>query len=233
VKPALPAIGGDRTRADQTSARKGLVFERRSRTGRLRVRHGGVGEAHRLIGNEKARPSSARKVSKSKNWSQTATNIVTSNISMASRAPANGKIPSGSSSAASPTPSCVGRRGGYFADGSRATLSRTSSRTCSSNKRWLSTRPYGSTWRAAQAAVLGVLHQLRARQHGIDHGPDAHGRHAVQVGLRHGYELSTLRGSKETLSGGGLLLVPELHEGFDAFAGVIKSGGRRGARRRW
>ena len=42
--------------------------------------------------------------------------------------------------------------------------------------------------RAAQAAVLGVLHQFRAGQHGFDHGPGQDGRDAVQVGLRNGHE---------------------------------------------
>ena len=39
--------------------------------------------------------------------------------------------------------------------------------------------------RAAQAAMLRLLHQFRPGQHGIDHEPGQDGRHAVQVGLRH------------------------------------------------
>ncbi len=42
--------------------------------------------------------------------------------------------------------------------------------------------------RAAEAAVLGLLHQFRSRQHGIDHGPGQDRRHAVQVGLGNGHE---------------------------------------------
>src|SRR5467141_1533966 len=42
-----------------------------------------------------------------------------------------------------------------------------------------------------------------------------------------GTNLSTLRGSKETLSGGGIASGPvSFMKGFDAFAGVIKSGGK-------
>jgi ribonucleoside-diphosphate reductase alpha chain len=42
-----------------------------------------------------------------------------------------------------------------------------------------------------------------------------------------GTNFSTLRGSKETLSGGGIASGPvSFMKGFDAFAGVIKSGGR-------
>src|SRR6202158_5105532 len=49
-----------------------------------------------------------------------------------------------------------------------------------------------------------------------------------------GTNFSTLRGSKETLSGGGIASGPvSFMKGFDAFAGVIKSGGetRRAAKR--
>ena len=42
--------------------------------------------------------------------------------------------------------------------------------------------------RAGQAAVLRLLHQLRPGQHGLDHEPGEDGRHALQVGLRHGHE---------------------------------------------
>src|SRR5258708_9952520 len=48
-----------------------------------------------------------------------------------------------------------------------------------------------------------------------------------------GTNFSTLRGSKETLSGGGIASGPvSFMKGFDAFAGVIKSGGetRRAAK---
>src|SRR5947199_4585950 len=42
-----------------------------------------------------------------------------------------------------------------------------------------------------------------------------------------GTNISTLRGSKEALSGGGIASGPvSLMKGFDAFAGVIKSGGK-------
>src|SRR5260221_11105194 len=42
-----------------------------------------------------------------------------------------------------------------------------------------------------------------------------------------GTNFSTLRGSKETLSGGGIASGPvSFMKGFDAFAGVIKSGGK-------
>src|SRR5258705_12496526 len=43
-----------------------------------------------------------------------------------------------------------------------------------------------------------------------------------------GTNFSSLRGSKETLSGGGIASGPvSFMKGFDAFAGVIKSGGKK------
>jgi len=51
--------------------------------------------------------------------------------------------------------------------------------------------------------------------------------HAVQVRLRTGTNLSPIRSSKELLHGGGTASGPvSFMKGFDAFAGVIKSGGK-------
>ena len=81
--------------------------------------------------------------------------------------------------------------------------------------------------RIQDSAVLRLLHQLRQRfprQHphpGQDRG------HAVQVGIRHRHQPSPLRSSTEQLSGGGTASGPlSFMRGFDAFAGVIKSGGK-------
>jgi ribonucleoside-diphosphate reductase alpha chain len=49
-----------------------------------------------------------------------------------------------------------------------------------------------------------------------------------------GSNLSSIRSSKESLSGGGTASGPvSFMKGFDAFAGVIKSVARRGALQRW
>ena len=78
-----------------------------------------------------------------------------------------------------------------------------------------------------QAAVLGVLHQFGGRLAGLDPDAGEDGRHAVQVGLGRGLESLSIRGSMETLSGGGTACGPlSFMRGFDAFAGVIKSGGK-------
>src|SRR3989441_665863 len=81
--------------------------------------------------------------------------------------------------------------------------------------------------RAAEAAVLGVLYQLGAGRHGLDHGFGEDRGMLFKWGSGTGTNFSTLRGSRETLSGGGIASGPvSFMKGFDAFAGVIKSGGK-------
>jgi ribonucleoside-diphosphate reductase alpha chain len=81
--------------------------------------------------------------------------------------------------------------------------------------------------RLPQSAVLGLLHQLGRRLAGIHPDPGQDRGHALQVGLGHGNQSVSIRGSKELLSGGGEASGPlSFMRGFDAFAGVIKSGGK-------
>ena len=77
------------------------------------------------------------------------------------------------------------------------------------------------------AAVLGVLHQQRRRHDGVDPRPREDRGHAVQVRLGHGHEPLAHPLAKELLNGGGTASGPvSFMRGFDAFAGVIKSGGK-------
>jgi len=81
VKPALHGKSVETgTRADQTSARKGLVFERRFTDGKTSAFDMVEWEKRTaLIGNEKGATIFRQEgVEVPKNWSQTATNIVTS-----------------------------------------------------------------------------------------------------------------------------------------------------------
>jgi ribonucleoside-diphosphate reductase alpha chain len=62
---------------------------------------------------------------------------------------------------------------------------------------------------------------------GVDSRPGQDRGHAVQVGLGTGTNLSPLREEDAVLSGGGRASGPlSFMKGFDAFAGVIKSGGK-------
>ena len=84
-----------------------------------------------------------------------------------------------------------------------------------------------SRHRLQQAAVLGLLHQLGeglARFH-PHAGQDR--RHAFQVGIGHGHQPLAAALFHRRLSGGGTASGPlSFMKGFDAFAGVIKSGGK-------
>ena len=80
----------------------------------------------------------------------------------------------------------------------------------------------------AAPAVLGLLHQLRQGHHGLDPRPGQDRGHALQVRLGHGHRTSPASAPrKEPLAGGGTASGPvSFMKGFDAFAGVIKSGGK-------
>ena len=67
----------------------------------------------------------------------------------------------------------------------------------------------------------------RRRLAGIHPGPGADRSAAVQVGLGHGHELQFAAFEPRRRSGGGTASGPlSFMRGFDAFAGVIKSGGK-------
>ncbi len=80
----------------------------------------------------------------------------------------------------------------------------------------------------AIAAVLGLLHQLGARFARLHPHPRQDRRHALQVGIGHGHQpvaaalLHRSRSPAAAPPRGPLSFM----KGFDAFAGVIKSGGK-------
>jgi ribonucleoside-diphosphate reductase alpha chain len=84
------------------------------------------------------------------------------------------------------------------------------------------------------AAVLGLLHQQRRGHDGVDPGLAKTEGMLFKYGSGTGTNLSPIRSSKELLQGGGTASGPvSFMRGFDAFAGVIKSGGKTRRAARW
>ena len=140
-----------------------------------------------LIGNEKGVTIFKQEdVEVPKSWSQTATNIVTSKYfhGKPGTAEREGSVRQLISRVVN-TIVRWGEEGGYFADASsRDAFRRRTDTPAGGTEDELQLAGVVQRGRAAKATVLGVLHQLRERQHGIDHGADEDRGHAVQVGLR-------------------------------------------------
>jgi len=84
----------------------------------------------------------------------------------------------------------------------------------------------GSTWVSSRATVLSCFIKASKTPWSPSWVCQDRG-HAVQVRLGHRYESVTHRSSRELLHGGGTASGPvSFMKGFDAFAGVIKSGGK-------
>jgi len=101
----------------------------------------------------------------------------------------------------------LGHEGGYFSDNaSRDAFKDELTHLLVEQKMAFNSPVWFKRRRTSQAAVLRVLHQLGARRHGIDHGPDRTEGMLFKWGSGTGTNFSALRGSKETLSGGASLL---------------------------
>ena len=105
----------------------------------------------------------------------------------------------------------------------------TSSRTCSSSRRWPSTARSGSTSgsRSAPQCSACFINSVNDTMDSIL-GLAKHRGHAVQVRLRHRLEpVARSAPRRSRLAGGGTASGPvSFMRGYDAFAGVIKSGGK-------
>ena len=82
--------------------------------------------------------------------------------------------------------------------------------------------------RGGQAAVLGLLHQLRRGHDVLDHGPGQDGGHALQVrlGRRRQPEPHPRLARRRCRAAASPAGPVSFMKGFDAFAGVVKSGGK-------
>src|ERR1700682_5621042 len=232
VKPALNGKSVEAgTRADQTSARKGLVFGRRFTDGKTSAYDMVEWEKRTaLIGNEKGATIFRQEgVEVPKNWSQTATNIVTSKYFHGK--PGTSERENSVRQLISRVANTIvrwGEEGGYFADAEsrdafkdELTHLLVEQKMAFNSPVWFNVgvqpKPQCSACfiNSVQDSMESIMGLTRTE--GM----------LFKWGSGTGTNFSTLRGSKETLSGGGIASGPvSFMKGFDAFAGVIKSGGK-------
>src|SRR5437660_3617798 len=233
VKPALNGKTLETKSAAETAAgvRTGLVFERYFTDGKISPFDKVEWEKRTaLIGNEKgATIFKQENVEVPKGWSQTATNIVASKYF-------HGKP--GTSEREGSVRQLIGRvvntivrwgeAGGYFADSAsrdafkdELTHLLVEQKMSFNSPVWFNvgvqSKPQCSACfiNSVQDSMESIMGLTRTE--GM----------LFKWGSGTGTNFSTLRGSKETLSGGGIASGPvSFMKGFDAFAGVIKSGGK-------
>jgi ribonucleoside-diphosphate reductase alpha chain len=232
VKPALNGKAVESgTRRDQASAQKGLVFERRFTDGKTSAFDMVEWEKRTaLIGNEKGTTIFRQEgVEVPKNWSQTATNIVTSKYFHGK--PGTTERENSVRQLISRVANTIvrwGEEGGYFADAEsrdafkdELTHLLVEQKMAFNSPVWFNVgvqpKPQCSACfiNSVQDSMESIMGLTRTE--GM----------LFKWGSGTGTNFSTLRGSKETLSGGGIASGPvSFMKGFDAFAGVIKSGGK-------
>jgi ribonucleoside-diphosphate reductase alpha chain len=231
VKPVLNGKAVETSKAVSTAGSAGLVFERYFTDGKISPFDKLEWEKRTaLIGNEKgATIFKQENVEVPKSWSQTATNIVASKYF-------HGKH--GTAERETSVRQLIGRvvdtivrwgqEGGYFAntasrDAFRDELTHllVEQKMAFNSPVWFNVgcqpKPQCSACfiNSVQDSMESIMGLTRTE--GM----------LFKWGSGTGTNFSTLRGSKETLSGGGIASGPvSFMKGFDAFAGVIKSGGK-------
>ncbi|HUI75821.1 MAG TPA: vitamin B12-dependent ribonucleotide reductase [Candidatus Acidoferrum sp.] len=231
VKPVLNGKAIEANAHTESGARTGLVFERYFTDGRISPFDAMEWEKRTaLIGNEKGVTIFRQEdVEAPKIWSQTATNIVTSKYF-------HGKP--GTKEREGSVRQLIGRvvnaivrwgeAGGYFADAaSRDTFKDELTHLLVEQKMSFNSPVWFN---------VGVQPKPQCSAcfiNSVDDSMDSIMSLAKTEGMLFkwgsgtGTNFSTLRGSRETLSGGGIASGPvSFMKGFDAFAGVIKSGGK-------
>ena len=184
-----------------------------------------------MIGNDKGQVIFRQEnVEVPKSWSQTATNIVASKYF-------HGKpnTPERETSVRQLIGRVVdtivrwGEEGGYFVDtGFQSMHFATSWLTCSSNRRLAFNSPvwFNVGVQAKPQCSACFINSVQDNMDSIMNLAKTEGM-LFKWGSGTGTNFSTLRGSNESLSGGGIASGPvSFMKGFDAFAGVIKSGGK-------
>src|SRR4030088_3494723 len=232
VKPALHGKSVEAgTRADQTSARKGLVFERRFTDGKTSAYDMVEWEKRTaLIGNEKGATIFRQEgVEVPKNWSQTATNIVTSKYFHGK--PGSRERENSVRQLISRVANTIvrwGDEGGYFADAQSRDAFRDELTHLLVEQKMAFNSPVWFNVGVQEKPQCSAcfINSVKDTMESIMGLTRTEGM-LFKWGSGTGTNFSSLRGSKETLSGGGVASGPvSFMKGFDAFAGVIKSGGK-------
>jgi len=214
-----------------TSSKVGLDFKRHFTDGRVSP-FDAVEWERRVaqIGNEKGQVIFRQEnVEVPKSWSQTATNIVASKYF-------HGKIdtPARENSVRQLIGRVVntivgwGERGGYFATASARDAFRDDLTHLLVEQRMSFNSPvwFNVGVQAKPQCSACFINSVQDNMESIMNLTKTEGM-LFKWGSGTGTNFSTLRGSHETLSGGGIASGPvSFMKGFDAFAGVIKSGGK-------
>jgi len=230
VKPALNGRSFEAQASPDTGVR-GLVFERFFTDGKISPFDKVEWEKRTaLIGNEKGVTIFRQEdVEVPKSWSQTATNIVASKYF-------HGKP--GTSDREGSVRQLIGRvvnsivrwgeQGGYFADASSRDAFKDELTHLLVEQKMAFNSPvwFNVGVQPKPQCSACFINSVQDSMDSIMNLAKTEGM-LFKWGSGTGTNFSTLRGSKETLSGGGIASGPvSFMKGFDAFAGVIKSGGK-------
>ncbi len=231
VKPALNGRSLEAQASPDTGVRTGLVFERFFTDGKISPFDKVEWEKRTaLIGNEKGVTIFRQEdVEVPKSWSQTATNIVASKYF-------HGKP--GTSDREGSVRQLIGRvvnsivrwgeQGGYFADASSRDAFKDELTHLLVEQKMAFNSPvwFNVGVQPKPQCSACFINSVQDSMDSIMNLAKTEGM-LFKWGSGTGTNFSTLRGSKETLSGGGIASGPvSFMKGFDAFAGVIKSGGK-------
>ncbi|MGB9432465.1 MAG: vitamin B12-dependent ribonucleotide reductase, partial [Candidatus Acidiferrum sp.] len=232
VKSALNGKAVETSKATKSvGARGGLVFERYFTDGEASPFDKVEWEKRTaLIGNEKGVTIFKQEdVEVPKSWSQTATNIVTSKYFHGK--PGTREREGSVRQLISRVVNTIvrwGEEGGYFADDASRDAFRdelthllVEQRMSFNSPVWFNVGVQAKP--QCSACFINSVHDSMESIMGLTRTEGM----LFKWGSGTGTNFSTLRGSKETLSGGGIASGPvSFMKGFDAFAGVIKSGGK-------
>jgi ribonucleoside-diphosphate reductase alpha chain len=225
------AIHGKSAEAGAADARTGLKFERFFTDGRVSPFDAVEWERRTaLIGNEKGVTIFRQEdVEVPKNWSQTATNIVTSKY-FHGKPGTKEREGSVRQLIARVVNTVVrwGEEGGYFADGASRDAFRDELTHLLVEQKMSFNSPvwFNVGVQAKPQCSACFINSVDDSMESIMGLTRTEGM-LFKWGSGTGTNFSALRGSRETLSGGGIASGPvSFMKGFDAFAGVIKSGGK-------